>query len=105
MSNKSNDNLLHTHTTLFTINTKAYCFLIFLLSDDPCCPVKSLMKYKGHLNPKCNRLFHVIGDLARQRTHVIGDLARQRTHVIGDLARQRTHVIGGPSKAENARHW
>ncbi|XP_045176600.2 uncharacterized protein LOC123537103 [Mercenaria mercenaria] len=30
---------------------------MYAKSDDPLCPVKSFMKYKRHLNPKCKRLF------------------------------------------------
>jgi hypothetical protein len=50
---------------------KIIVFSFFLLSDDPCCPVKSFMQYKGHLNPKCNRQFQ---RPSMQRTHVIGIL-------------------------------
>ena len=50
--------LICIHKPLFTINAEAYCFFfIFPLSDDKFCPKKSFMKYKGHLNSKCNRLF------------------------------------------------
>jgi hypothetical protein len=48
---------------------KIIVFSFFLLSDDPFCPVKLFLKYKGHLNPKCNRLFQ---RPSMQRTHVIG---------------------------------
>ena len=48
----------YTHTHLFLQSMqKLIVFSFFLLSDDPFCPVKSFMKYKGHLNPKCNILF------------------------------------------------
>ena len=57
--------------TLLPLMQKIIVFSFFLLSDDPCCPVKSFMQYKGHLNSKCNRQFQ---RPSMQRTHVIGIL-------------------------------